>query len=528
MEFNSLKFAIFFALLVLLYFAPFMRRAWRQNMLVLAGSYLFYGCWDWRFLGLILLTTVTSFFTGIVVEKHGRSGRIALIANIVLNIGILCAFKYCNFFGENIAWLLSWLGWEVDWVFLNILLPVGISFYTFQAIGYTVDVWRGELPATRDPLLFATYIAYFPQLVAGPIEKAARLLPQLSVTHHWHYPRAVSGLRQILWGLLKKIAIADPAGSWVSEIYGADDPSGISIYLATVLFAIQVYCDFSGYCDIAQGTARILGVELMDNFRRPYFSRSFLEFWQRWHISLMRWFTSYVYIPLGGSRRGPVMTYVNIFIVFALSGLWHGAAWNLVLFGVVSGLVCMAERLIGVKSYKGAPPASFRDLPQVLRMFLIYLSVVIFFRQPSPGMALEWNLRYLLPYSAIIYIGFMTLWTIFTKMSFFSDETGKRAGGILPRVAPWPLFLLVASASAVVLALVFRQEFWFHLYWFSGIVLLACEWHTRHCGIDLCPYPRQRRLRFVCYYLIYFVILAYGFLTLPPAANDTQFIYFQF
>lgn len=520
MEFNSLGYVLFYALVFVLYFAPFMRKPGRQTLLVLVASYYFYASWDWRFLGLIVLTTISSYLTGIAIERWRK--KIFLVGNIFLNIGILCIFKYLDFFGENITWFLRMSGWEVDWVFLNLLLPVGISFYTFQAIGYTVDVWRKEVVPVRNPLLFATFIAYFPQLVAGPIEKASRLLPQLSDVHGWSYPRAVMGLRQILWGMFKKVAVADPCGTLVTGYYNAgDDIGGLKIYLAAVMFAVQIYCDFSGYCDIAQGSARILGVELMDNFKRPFFSRSFIELWHRWHISLMQWFTSYVYIPLGGSRKGSARKYLNIMLVFLLSGLWHGAAWGFVMWGVYCGAVYVAEAIMKVPGYKSSGAPQLNDIPELFLTFSLFVIGFVFFRVNDVWTAFMWNVKYVIPISIALYlIVRLTCMAINGMPSAYMASMG--------RLFTFQNGMYAVSLVSVVAAIALGGRFWFHLYWLLAAVVLACEWHTRRLPVTIAPFPGNRAARFGIYFLFYILIVAYGLFRLPPLYDDTQFIYFQF
>ncbi len=347
MNFNSIEFALFLPIVFIIYWYGLRNTLKWQNAFLLVASYAFYGWWDWRLLGLIIFTTATTFLTAIATEQSSDKQRARLwtSANIVVNIAILCAFKYFNFFGENFARLFRIFGYEMDWVTLDILLPVGISFYTFQAIGYSIDVYRRTLPATRNFIGFATFIAFFPQLVAGPIERASNLLPQILTPRHWDYAQAVVGMRQILWGLVKKLALADLCGQYADIIYSSPDYYGASTLLvAGILFSFQIYGDFSGYSDIAIGSARLLGIRLMDNFRYPYFATSAADFWRRWHISLMTWFRDYIYIPLGGSRRGRYNTLRNITIVFTLSGLWHGANWTFVAWGFYWAIIMIIER----------------------------------------------------------------------------------------------------------------------------------------------------------------------------------------
>ena len=379
MQFDTYTYALFLPLVFFIYWG-LRHRLRLQNLFLLCASYLFYGWWDWRMLGLIALTTLTTWGSALLMKTDRSSHDKAwAAANIVLNLGILCVFKYLNFLRDSFVHLMGLFGVSPDWPTLNILLPVGISFYTFQAIGYTIDVYRGEVKATRDVLSFSVFIAFFPQLVAGPIERASNLLPQFQREKAFDYDTAVVGMRQILWGLAKKIIIADTMGRWVDQIY--DNPysySATSMIWAGILFAVQIYADFSGYSDIAIGSARLLNIRLSANFRYPFFSRNMKELWQRWHISLMTWFRHYVYFPLGGSRRGQWRTVVNIMIVFALSGLWHGANWSFVLWGTVNGLLLVPFVFLPRKDL--SEHASVRDLPRYLLTFFLFAMVFIAFR----------------------------------------------------------------------------------------------------------------------------------------------------
>lgn len=345
MSFTSLSFLIFLPIVLGLYWLLRRRLLW-QNGLVVVASYLFYGWWDWRFLGLIALTSLCSYLSGIAIERtEGGGRRMWAAANIVLNLGILGLFKYFNFFAESLCSLLSLTGLHADALTLRLILPVGISFYTFQALSYTIDVYRHRLPATRDVVAFFAYISFFPQLVAGPIERATQLLPQMLRARTFNYSDAVDGLRQMLWGFAKKVVVADTCAMAVNEIWA--DPSGqssLALALGAVLFSVQIYGDFSGYSDIAVGCARLFGIRLMQNFRYPYFASDIADFWRRWHISLMTWLRDYVYIPLGGNRCSTRRAAVNVLLVFLASGLWHGAAWTFVLWGLYHALLLIALR----------------------------------------------------------------------------------------------------------------------------------------------------------------------------------------
>ena len=379
MQFDTYTYALFLPLVFFIYWG-LRNRLKLQNLFLLAASYVFYGWWDWRMLGLILLTTVTTWGTALMMKGNRSGGDKAwATVNVVLNLGILCVFKYLNFLRDSFVHLLGLFGVTPDWPTLNILLPVGISFYTFQAIGYTIDVYRGHVKPTRDVLAFSVFIAFFPQLVAGPIERAKNLLPQFLREKAFDYDNAVVGMRQILWGLSKKVIIADSMGYWVDKVF--DNPysySATSMIWAGVLFAVQIYADFSGYSDMAIGSARLLNIRLQPNFRYPFFSRNMKELWQRWHISLMTWFRHYVYFPLGGSRCGQWLTALNIMIVFALSGLWHGANWTFVIWGTVNGLLLLPFVFLPRKSL--SEHAALRDLPRCLLTFFLFAMVFIAFR----------------------------------------------------------------------------------------------------------------------------------------------------
>ena len=346
MYFNSLTFAVFLPIVFCLYWFVFGRNLKWQNLFVLVASYVFYGWWDWRFLLLIALTSFCSFWSGILIGKYRdekRKAGLVNTANILLNLGILGLFKYYNFFASSFAHL--FLG---DKLLIHLILPVGISFYTFQALSYTIDVHRGKIEPTRDIVQFFTYVSFFPQLVAGPIERASNLLPQFARKRVFDPVQAADGLRMILWGLFKKVVVADQCARYVDQVFSHQDslPGG-TLILGVVLFTIQIYGDFSGYSDIAIGTSKLFGIKLMTNFRTPYFSRSIKEFWQRWHISLTTWLRDYVYFPLGGSRCSKAKAIRNNYIVFILCGLWHGASWTYIAWGVYFGTLAGISILYG-------------------------------------------------------------------------------------------------------------------------------------------------------------------------------------
>lgn len=386
MAFNSVAYALFLPIVFLIYWYVLPRKSMVQNVFLLIVSYTFYACWDWRFLSLIIFTTVTTYVTARKAATS-ESPRGWTAANIAVNLAILFVFKYFNFFADTFSTLLDSFGVHCDEVTLNLVLPVGISFYTFQAIGYSIDVARKRVNPSDDIIGFSTFIAFFPQLVAGPIERASSLLPQMAKARHFDYADAVVGMRQILWGLVKKVAVADVCARYVDLIFGepqfyAETFGASTLVLGAVLFAVQIYGDFSGYSDIAIGSARILGIHLCDNFRYPYFSRSVTDFWGRWHISLTSWFRDYVYIPLGGNRRGNVRTYVNILVVFLLSGLWHGANFTFVAWGAMWGILYVVERLAFGKIRFSDEP-SWRSVPGMLLMFVVITIGFAIFRSPS-------------------------------------------------------------------------------------------------------------------------------------------------
>ena len=416
MLFNSITFAIFLPIVFLLYWFVFdyaMRSCKRQllwqNLLIVAASYIFYGWWDWRFLILIAITTVLSFLSGIGIEKAPtqRGKKAVMIANILVNLGILGVYKYYDFFATQFAQL---FGLQSDFLLLHLILPVGISFYTFQALSYSIDVYRKQIEPTHDIVAFTAFLSFFPQLVAGPIERATNLLPQFQKKRTFDYSQAVDGMRQILWGLFKKVAIADNCGTYVDAVWGDYASHNAStLILAAVLFAFQIYGDFSGYSDIAIGTGKLFGVKLMRNFNMPYFSRDIAEFWRRWHISLTTWFRDYVYIPLGGSRPdtsrlSPLASRLsptaytkciavrNTFIIFLLSGLWHGANWTFVLWGAYHALLFVPLFLLGKNRRYCDDERQNREIPRMLLTFVLVVIGWIIFRAPSIGACGEYML----------------------------------------------------------------------------------------------------------------------------------------
>jgi alginate O-acetyltransferase complex protein AlgI len=390
MLFNSTDFVIFLAVVLPLYYALAYR--W-QNVLLLAASYLFYGWWDWRFCSLLALSTVIDFTAALLIDRSiGEAQRRRwLVWALCLNLGFLGVFKYYGFFVDSFAETVQWLGVRVPLPMLHIVLPVGISFYTFQSIGYTIDVYRRHTQPTTDFIAYALYVSYFPHLVAGPIQRSRHLLPQLQSPRQVDGERIASGCQLMVMGYFKKVCIADAVAPFVDQAFAY--PSIVNspqLLLALYLFAIQIYGDFSGYTDIARGVSRLLGIELTLNFRQPYLSANITEFWRRWHIALSSFLRDYLYIPLGGNRTGPVMTYRNLMITMLLGGLWHGASWTFVVWGGLHGLFLAAHRMMtGDRRVEARPPRDLRSwgiytVKVVLTFHLVCLAW-IFFRAKDLG-----------------------------------------------------------------------------------------------------------------------------------------------
>lgn len=477
MLFNSLEYLFFLPIVFCLYWFVFKPLRW-QNLLIVVASYVFYGWWDYRFLLLIAFTTICSYGSALLVKKQRDKGlvgggKLLTICNIVINLLILGIFKYFNFFADSFAALFNGFGIIVHPVTLKLILPVGISFYTFQALSYTIDVYRGKIDATRDIVSFFAFISFFPQLVAGPIERATNLLPQFQKKRVFDYATAVDGTKQILWGLFKKMVIADNCADVVDKIWlDYSNHSSLMLIIAAILFAFQIYGDFSGYSDIAIGTAKLFGIKLMRNFNLPYFSRSVAEFWKRWHISLNTWFVDYVYIPLGGSREGKWKTIRNTFVIFFLSGLWHGANWTYVTWGVYHAALFIPMLLIG-KRYKYTDVVaqehilpSLHEIWQVASTFVLATFGWIIFRANSIS----------------DFAGYVS--SMFTNMSIQEPLDGKKA----------LLFI---------------------------VILLIIEWFNRRREHAFAFHLRNQWLRWGVY-------IALALLCLTQAGKQVQFIYFQF
>ena len=387
MTFTTATFVVFLAIVFSLYWSLDRKR---QNLLLVTASLIFYGWWDWRFVFLMLLTAFIDFYAAIRIDRTQQPNvrRRWLVLSIISNLGILGFFKYANFFSSSVHSALQQVGWDVRLQTLDIILPVGISFYTFQALSYTIDVYRGQLTATRDPIQYLAFISFFPQLVAGPIERASHLLGQFARERQFDRAEAADGARQMLWGFFKKLVIADNLAIFVNATYSDPSASGWQLLWATYGFAFQIYCDFSGYTDIAIGCGRLFNFRLMRNFAYPYFSTSIPEFWRRWHISLSTWFRDYVYVPLGGNRSGLNTRVRNVLIVFVLSGLWHGANWTFIVWGALHGvLYCIYLFIFRVdgreRSLQTPPALNMRNVLNMLLTFQLVCIAWVFFRSPD-------------------------------------------------------------------------------------------------------------------------------------------------
>lgn len=391
MLFNSLSFAFFLPVVFLLYWFAAKENLRLQNVLLLVSSYFFYACWDWRFMFLLIFSTFLDYFTGIKIhEAADKRGKLFwLWLSIGVNLGFLGVFKYYNFFAASLADGLSLLGYRADLGALQVILPVGISFYTFHGLSYVIDIYNARIRPERNFTDYAVFVSFFPLLVAGPIERATHLLPQILKKRKFSYPQAVDGLRQILWGLFKKIVIADNCAEYANAIFNNSSAySGSTLVLGALFFTFQIYCDFSGYSDIALGTARLFGIELLRNFAFPYFSRDIAEFWRRWHISLSSWFKDYLYIPLGGSRGGTWIKIRNTFIIFLVSGFWHGANWTFIVWGLLNALYIMPSIVLNTHRNnldsvaKGKHVPAVRDVLAIGATFGLTVFAWIFSERP--------------------------------------------------------------------------------------------------------------------------------------------------
>jgi D-alanyl-lipoteichoic acid acyltransferase DltB (MBOAT superfamily) len=380
MIFNSIDFAVFLPIVFFLYWFVTNKNLKLQNALIVLASYLFYGWWDWRFLSLIIFSTLVDYLIGrkLKTEEKKTNRKILLWTSIIVNLGFLGFFKYYNFFLDNFIAAFTFFGSEIKPNSLNIILPVGISFYTFQTLSYTIDVYKRKLEPTKDFIAFSAFVSFFPQLVAGPIERATNLLPQFYKKRKFDLVSASDGLRQILWGLFKKVVIADNCAEIANIIFNnSGDYSGGTLLLGAVFFTFQIYGDFSGYSDIAIGTSRLFGFNLMQNFKFPYFSRDIAEFWRRWHISLSTWFRDYLYIPLGGSRGGTFMKIRNTFIIFIASGFWHGANWTFIIWGALNALFIMPSVIFKTNRDNLEIVAAHKIFPSIKEIFSIGITFML-------------------------------------------------------------------------------------------------------------------------------------------------------
>ena len=478
MLFNSIDFAIFLPIVFILYWFVTQKNLRYQNALLVLASYVFYGWWDWRFLALILFSTLVDYSIGIQLEKTSQPvfRKRLLWASICVNIGLLGFFKYYNFFVDNFTTAFTFFGADIQPNTLDIILPVGISFYTFQTLSYTIDVYRNKLKPTHNFLQFAAFVSFFPQLVAGPIERATNLLPQFSKRREFKYNHAVDGLRQILWGLFKKVVIADNCAQFANVIFdGYHGFSASTLFVGAVFFAFQIYGDFSGYSDIAIGISRLFGFNLKQNFAFPYFSRDIAEFWRRWHISLSTWFRDYVYIPLGGSRGTQWQQIRNVFIIFIVSGFWHGANWTFIVWGALNAVYFLPLLLFNknrVHTNVVAEKTMLPNIMEIVKMVITFLLTVfawIFFRAETIEQAFDYIVKLF-------------------DVSMLS----------IPEVRPTYLLVLI-------------------------ILFILIEWAGRRqqYALEKLWLQSPKILRLSIYYIIAMVIFLYG-------GRAQEFIYFQF
>jgi len=478
MLFNSINFAIFLPIVFFVYWFVANKKLEHQNLLLLISSYLFYACWDWRFLFLLMFSTVLDYYTGIKMSdaKNQNSKKLWFWLSISINLGFLAVFKYFNFFATSFADAITNVGLQVSPWTLNVILPVGISFYTFHGLSYLIDIYKDRIKAEKNFIDYSVFVSFFPLLVAGPIERATHLLPQIQKKRTFVYANAVDGLRQILWGLFKKVVIADQCAQYANTIFNnSSDYSGSTLLLGAFLFTFQIYGDFSGYSDIALGTARLFGIDLLRNFAFPYFSRDIAEFWRRWHISLSTWFRDYLYIPLGGSKGGIWMKVRNTFIIFLVSGFWHGANWTFIIWGLLNALFIMPSIIFNTHRNNLDCVAQGKYLPSIKEVFSIgvtfSLTVLtwVFFRAQ--------NLTHAISY----------LRGIFSQSLF-----------TVPQIKPVSVLLFV-------------------------MVFILIEWfgRERNYALENLGFRWPRMVRRVFYYVIVILIISFS-------GKEQEFIYFQF
>lgn len=478
MFFNSTAFLIFLPIVFSLYWFFVNKNLRLQNVLLLASSYFFYACWDWRFLMLLIFSTLLDYYTGIKMSDAGNqtNKKRWFWLSISINVGFLGIFKYYNFFISSFAEMISLWGGHINPWTLKVILPVGISFYTFHGLSYVIDIYKNRIKAEKDFITYSLFVSFFPLLVAGPIERATHLLPQIQKRRIFDYNKAIDGLRQILWGFFKKIVIADQCAVHVNTIFNnVENHSGSTLVLGAILFSFQIYGDFSGYSDIALGTARLFGFELLKNFSFPYFSRNIAEFWRRWHISLSTWFKDYLYIPLGGSKVNMWTQVRNTFIIFLVSGFWHGANWTFIIWGFLNALYIIPSIIFRTNRNNLDVVAQGKLLPnfkELLSMAITYSLTVfawIFFRAE--------NVKQALMYISIVF-----------SKTLFS----------IPSIKPFLLIFLI-------------------------IIFILVEWQGREnkYAIEDFGIIGVKPLRWLFYYLIIFSVFYF-------AGAEQQFIYFQF
>lgn len=478
MLFNTINFAIFLPLVFIFYWLIANKNYKLQNIILLISSYFFYACWDWRFLFLLIFSTLLDYFTGIKMcdSQNKIQKKFWFILSMSINLGFLGIFKYYNFFIDSFSDLISNFGFKMNPHTINIILPVGISFYTFHGLSYVIDIYKDRIKAEKNFIDYSVFVSFFPLLVAGPIERATHLLPQIQKQRSFDFSIAVDGLRQILWGLFKKVVIADQCATYANQIFNnTADQSGSNLVLGALFFAFQIYGDFSGYSDIALGTARLFGIDLLRNFAFPYFSRDIAEFWRRWHISLSTWFRDYLYIPLGGSKGGTWIKVRNTFIIFLVSGFWHGANWTFLIWGFLNALYIMPSIIFNTNRNNLDTVAQGKLLPNFKELFLMMLTFTltvfawIFFRAQNVNHA------------------FSYISGIFTKSLF-----------TIPTVTPLVLFALIGLF--IIIEWIGRQN----------------QYAIAHFGSS---WPKPLRWSF--YYLIIAAIFYFN-------GAEQQFIYFQF
>ena len=491
MLFNSIDFAVFLPVVFLLYWFVTQRSLKIQNFLILVVSYIFYGWWDWRFLSLIMFSSIVDFYVGIGLARYEAPARrkLLLVTSIIVNVGFLGFFKYYNFFLDSFVDAFSFFGKPINPDRLDIILPVGISFYTFQTMSYSIDVYGRKLEPSKDIIAFFAFVSFFPQLVAGPIERAKNLLPQFHKKREFSYESSINGLRQILWGLFKKVVIADGCASYVNDIFSNyHQYNGITLIMGPILFAFQVYGDFSGYSDIAIGSARLFGFDLMKNFAYPYFSRDIGEFWRRWHISLSTWFRDYIYIPLGGSRGGKWQQMKNIIIIFTVSGIWHGANWTFVIFGFLSGLYFLPLMLLKKNKKhtdlvaEGKIFPNLRETLQMLSTFAMFSFSLILFRAESIGHAANYikcmftSFNSLIPevkpYNMIILIfTLMCIEWIFRSKNFSLENFHL---SVKPKMIRWGIYMRIVEEE-MSLCTSNSKEMWYSAIIISDSFVYSCQ-----------------------------------------------------